>query len=218
MEINLKTNWKYFFNKIQIKNIVDHILNQVRKLYEHKIIFPKKEEIFRCFNYFNIEDTKVVIIGQDPYYKMNQANGLAFSVNEECPLPKSLKNIFTELKNDLNIVRTNGNLSSWAQQGVLLLNSILTVEYNHPGSHYYLQWEKITDEVIKELQKYKNIVYILWGNWAKSKIKLINQNNNLVIFSSHPSPLSAHCGFFGSKPFSKTNNYLKSKNIKVISW
>ena len=219
MQINIKTNFKDIFdNFLKQKEFVD-LLDKVDQLYSLNEVFPPKNLIFDCFNYFNIEDTKVVIIGQDPYHGINQANGLAFSVNDNVKLPKSLINIFKELKNDLGIIKTNGNLSSWAKQGVLLLNSTLTVNKNQAGSHQFLNWEKYTDEIIKIInQTKKHVVYILWGNWAINKERFIDDKNNLIICSSHPSPLSAYHSFFNSKPFSRTNNYLSKNNIAKIIW
>ena len=219
MQINIKTNFKDIFdNFLKQKEFVD-LLDKVDQLYSLNEVFPPKNLIFDCFNYFNIEDTKVVIIGQDPYHGINQANGLAFSVNDNVKLPKSLINIFKELKNDLGIIKTNGNLSSWAKQGVLLLNSTLTVNKNQAGSHQFLNWEKYTDEIIKIIKRTKkHVVYILWGNWAINKKRFIDDKNNLIICSSHPSPLSAYHSFFNSKPFSRTNNYLSKNNIAKIIW
>lgn len=219
MQINIKTNFKDIFdNFLKQKEFVD-LLDKVDQLYSLNEVFPPKNLIFDCFNYFNIEDTKVVIIGQDPYHGINQANGLAFSVNDNVKLPKSLINIFKELKNDLGMIKTNGNLSSWAKQGVLLLNSTLTVNKNQAGSHQFLNWEKYTDEIIKIINRTKkHVVYILWGNWAINKKRFIDDKNNLIICSSHPSPLSAYHSFFNSKPFSRTNNYLSKNNIAKIIW
>ena len=219
MQINIKTNFKDIFdNFLKQKEFVD-LLDKVDQLYSLNEVFPPKNLIFDCFNYFNIEDTKVVIIGQDPYHGINQANGLAFSVNDNVKLPKSLINIFKELKNDLGIIKTNGNLSSWAKQGVLLLNSTLTVNKNQAGSHQFLNWEKYTDEIIKIINRTKkHVVYILWGNWAINKKRFIDDKNNLIICSSHPSPLSAYHSFFHSEPFSRTNNYLSKNNIAKIIW
>ena len=219
MELNIKTNWKSFFNELLKDEEFVQLLNKVEQLYLNKKVYPKKEEIFKCFNYFNIEDTKVVIIGQDPYYNVNQANGLAFSVNEGVRTPKSLVNIFKELESDLKIKRINADLTDWAKQGVLLLNTSLTVEDGKPNSHHYLNWTKYTDLVIKYLSQHvKHVVYILWGNNAILKAKLIDKNNNCIITSSHPSPLSAFVSFFNSKPFSKTNNYLIKNNRQPIKW
>ena len=219
MQINIKTNFKDIFDNFLKQNEFVDLLDKVDQLYSLNEVFPPKNLIFDCFNYFNIEDTKVVIIGQDPYHGINQANGLAFSVNDNVKLPKSLINIFKELKNDLGIIKTNGNLSSWAKQGVLLLNSTLTVNKNQAGSHQFLNWEKYTDEIIKIInQTKKHVVYILWGNWAINKKRFIDDKNNLIICSSHPSPLSAYHSFFNSKPFSRTNNYLSKNNIAKIIW
>ena len=219
MQINIKTNFKDIFDNFLKQNEFVDLLDKVDQLYSLNEVFPPKNLIFDCFNYFNIEDTKVVIIGQDPYHGINQANGLAFSVNDNVKLPKSLINIFKELKNDLGIIKTNGNLSSWAKQGVLLLNSTLTVNKNQAGSHQFLNWEKYTDEIIKIINRTKkHVVYILWGNWAINKKRFIDDKNNLIICSSHPSPLSAYHSFFNSKPFSRTNNYLSKNNIAKIIW
>ena len=184
-----------------------------------KIIFPKRENIFRSLQLVQPYEVKVVILGQDPYHNFNQADGLAFSVSNFQSLPPSLRNIFIEIENDLNIkIEKKGNLENIAKQGVLLLNSILTVEKNNPGSHKNIGWEKLTDIIISSLSLMGNIVFILWGNFAKKKSNLIDNNINLVINSSHPSPFSAHKGFFGSKPFSKCNDYLISKGKEPIKW
>ena len=216
---NITTNWNTLFNELWKDEEFVQLLNKVEQLYLNSTVYPKKEEIFKCFNYFNIEDTKVVIIGQDPYYNPEQANGLAFSVNQGIKTPKSLINIFKELDNDLHIKRTNADLTDWAKQGVLLLNTSLTVESGKPNSHHYLNWSKYTDKVIKYLSKHvKHVVYILWGNNAISKSKLIDINNNYIISSSHPSPLSAYVSFFNSNPFSRTNDDLMKNNRSPIKW
>ena len=166
-----------------------------------------------------MKDTKVFILGQDPYHEVNQANGLAFSVNDGVLLPPSLRNIYKELYDDLGIVNRTGRLDAWAKQGVLLLNSTLTVRKGYANSHKDIGWQIFTDKIIETLSKKKeNIVYILWGAYARSKMKYIDAKKNLVITSAHPSPLSAYRGFFGSRPFSKTNAYLKAHNIKEIDW
>ncbi|MCF0227311.1 MAG: uracil-DNA glycosylase [Malacoplasma sp.] len=219
MDFNIKTNWKVVFNELLKDGEFVQLLNKVEHLYSTTKAYPKKEDIFKCFNYFNIEDTKVVIIGQDPYHNPDQANGLAFSVNDGVKTPKSLVNIFKELNNDLGIKRTNANLEDWAKQGVLLLNSSLTVELNKPQSHLYLNWAKYTDYIISYLSTHvKHVVYILWGNNAINKVNIIDTNINCIIKSSHPSPLSAHVSFFNSHPFSKANDYLKKHNRKPIKW
>lgn len=188
--------------------------------YENKIIYPKKEDIYNAFNYTDYDDVKVVILGQDPYHGENEAHGLSFSVKEHIKIPPSLKNIFKELNLDLGMyIPDNGCLIKWAKQGVLLLNSVLTVEKDKPGSHRNKGWEIFTDNVIKKLnERNKPIVFILWGNYAKEKEKLITNHNHLKLISPHPSPFSARNGFFGCKHFSKTNDFLKQNNIKPIDF
>lgn len=184
-----------------------------------KTIFPKKEDRLNCFKLTPLNDVKVVILGQDPYHDFNQAHGLCFSVLNH-KLPKSLQNIFKELVSDLGVnYPTSGNLTHWAKQGVLLLNTILTVEAHQPLSHANQGWEIYTTEVIKLLNLQEQpIVFILWGNHARSMKKYLNNSNHLILESAHPSPLSAHGGFFGSKPFSKSNQFLKSKGVTEVNW
>lgn len=185
-----------------------------------KQIYPPKNLLFKAFKLIPYTDYKVVIIGQDPYHGPNQANGLAFSVNKGIKLPPSLKNIYKELKNDLGIDNgNNGDLSPWAEQGVLLLNSVLTVEESLPGAHQNKGWELFTNRVINSISNdLQNVVFVLWGNYAKSKKTLIDSEKHLVLESNHPSPLSANRGFFQSKPFSKANNYLLAHGKKAINW
>ena len=199
------------------KNILSFI-NQQR--IEGKIIFPEKANIFDAFKYCNLSLLKVVILGQDPYHNFNQAHGLAFSVKQGVAIPPSLVNIYKELKNDLNIkVASHGNLIGWAKQGVFLLNTILTVQLHHANSHANIGWERFTNKVIQEISKNKdNVVFILWGNHAKKKEYLIEKSKHLILTASHPSPLSAHRGFFGCKHFSNTNYYLKKNGLKIINW
>lgn len=187
---------------------------------EKKNIFPAPEDVFTAFRLTDFDQVKVVILGQDPYHGPGQAHGLSFSVPQEVPLPPSLKNIFKELSSDLNIeVPKTGNLTSWAKQGVLLLNSVLTVEAGKPGSHQGKGWEEFTDEVIHILSKERqNLVFILWGSYAHKKGQIIDRKKHLVIESPHPSPLSAYRGFFGTKPFSKVNQYLQSQKNQEIQW
>ncbi|MDC3012031.1 uracil-DNA glycosylase [SAR86 cluster bacterium] len=213
-------NWLSFLKNHDLKK---QLLSIEARLEEEiklgKIIFPKREIIFRSLQLVQPDEVKVVILGQDPYHNFNQADGLAFSVSNFQSLPPSLINIFIEIENDLNIkIEKKGDLENIAKQGVLLLNSILTVEKNNPGSHKNIGWEKLTDIIISSLSLIGNIVFILWGNFAKKKSNLIDNNINLVINSSHPSPFSAHKGFFGSKPFSKCNDYLTSKGKEPIKW
>ena len=188
--------------------------------YQNKIIYPKKENIYNALKLTPYENVKVVIVGQDPYHGENEAHGLSFSVQRGIKLPPSLKNIYKEISNDLNIVEPIcGDLTSWAKEGVLLLNSVLTVEKDKPASHAKIGWNKYTDYIIQKInEKEKPVVFILWGNFAKTKKELITNPKHLIITSAHPSPFSARNGFFGSKPFSKTNEFLKENNIKPINW
>ena len=185
----------------------------------HKTIFPALPQVFEALNLCELNKVKVVIIGQDPYHQAGQANGLAFSVPSGFKLPPSLKNIFKELNSDLDINPQNGDLSAWAKQGVLLLNTVLTVEQASPNSHQNKGWELFTDQIICLLNEQEQpLVFILWGKPAQSKIKFIDTSKHFCIESPHPSPLAAYRGFFGSKPFSKTNNYLKSLGKTPIVW
>ena len=188
--------------------------------YDKKTIYPPKDYIFNALKLTSYKDTKVVIVGQDPYHGEHQAHGLSFSVQKGVKLPPSLQNIYKELESDLGIPpRTDGDLTGWAKQGVLMLNAVLTVEKDKAASHRNLGWEPMTDYIIKLLNKKDEpVVFILWGNFAKEKAKLITNPNHYIIISPHPSPFSAYSGFFGSKPFSKTNDFLISKNMKPIDW
>lgn len=192
----------------------------VESEYNNKTIFPPKDYIFNALKLTSYKDTKVVIVGQDPYHGTGEAHGLSFSVQEGIKIPPSLKNIYLELKDDLNIpIANTGDLTCWAKEGVLLLNAVLTVVKDQPASHRNLGWEGLTDYIIKVLnQKEQPVVFILWGNFAKEKAKLIINKKHLIITSPHPSPFSARSGFFGSKPFSKTNEFLKKNNLKPIDW
>ena len=217
---DLPKNWLSFLKNHDLKK---QLLSIETRLEEEiklgKIIFPRRENIFRSLQLVQPDEVKVVILGQDPYHNFNQADGLAFSVSNFQSLPPSLINIFIEIENDLNIkIQKKGDLENIAKQGVLLLNSILTVEKNNPGSHKNIGWEKLTDIIISALSLMGNIVFILWGNFAKKKSNLIDNNINLVINSSHPSPFSAQKGFFGSKPFSKCNDYLVKNGKGPIKW
>jgi uracil-DNA glycosylase len=185
-----------------------------------KTIFPHPKDIFSAFNWTEPKKVRVVIIGQDPYPTPGHAHGLAFSVNSgTCPLPKSLRNIHAELQSDLGVVNNSGYLTPWAQQGVLLLNSIMTVESGKPGSHANVGWEPLTDFIVEYLNLTNvQLVFILWGTYAQKKGRVINRDKHLVIEAPHPSPLSAYRGFFGSRPFSKVNNYLHSAGRQIIDW
>ncbi len=200
-----------FLDDIQAKLIQ----NQDQKV----IIFPPNNFIFRALDLVSFEDAKVIILGQDPYHKSGQANGLSFSVNKEVSIPPSLKNIFLELKNDLNIpISSHGDLTYWAQQKVLLLNSALTVERGKPNSHVSLGWNKLTDKIIYQLSMRGNMIFVLWGKSAQKKYTLIDQKHNKILEASHPSPLSAHRGFFGCNHFSKINKILKQNGAGEIDW
>lgn len=194
--------------------------NMIMKLYDEKTIYPLKENIFNAFKLTSFENVKVVIMGQDPYHGEGEAHGLSFSVQDNVKIPPSLQNIYKELYSDLGIPPKNtGNLTGWAKGGVLLLNSTLTVEKDKANSHQGLGWQYFTDYVIKVLNlSEKPIVFILWGNFARSKKVLITNPKHLILESPHPSPFSAYNGFFGSKPFSKTNDFLIKNNIKPIDW
>jgi len=220
--IKIHESWLKFikseFDKEYMKNIKKSILNYKKS---GKIIYPKNNEIFNAINLTDFEKTKVIILGQDPYHGPGQAHGLSFSVKDGIKPPPSLINIFKEIESDLsiNVEKGNGNLTRWAKQGVLLLNSLLTVEKGKPLSHKEIGWETLTDKIIEVLnQNKRGLVFILWGSHARSKKYLISQNENLIIESSHPSPLSAHRGFIGSKPFSRTNKYLVKNNMDPINW
>lgn len=191
----------------------------VKGEYQTKIVYPRYENIFNALRYTDYDDVKVVILGQDPYHGENEAHGLSFSVLEGVRRPPSLDNIFKELYSDLGVKRTNNNLSDWAQQGVLLLNSIMTVIKDKPLSHKSRGWEIFTDNIIKYLNdREKPVVFILWGSYARSKKELITNKRHLIIESAHPSPLSASRGFWGSKPFSKCNAFLKQHGEEEIKW
>lgn len=188
--------------------------------YANNVIYPTKENIFTALNLTSYKDVKVVIIGQDPYHEPNQAHGLAFSVLEGIKLPPSLKNIYKEIESDLGIVMSGtGNLTPWAEQGVLLLNNVLTVKAHEANSHKGTGWEFFTDKIVEKLnEREEQIIFVFWGNNAKSKQKLITNPNHVVLMGPHPSPLSAYHGFFGCKHFSKINEILKSNNKKEIDW
>lgn len=212
--------WDKILDEEYHKEYFINIVKYINKAYKERSIFPPKNYILRALSLTDYDDVKVVILGQDPYHGVGEANGLAFSVNNGINLPPSLKNIYKELNNDLGIeIPNTGDLTCWAKEGVLLLNSVLTVEKDKPASHKNIGWETFTDAIISKVNK-KNtpVVFILWGNFAKSKKKLITNPKHLVIESSHPSPFSCNYGFFGSKPFSKTNTFLKKNNLKEIDF
>tara|TARA_B100001250_G_C19791914_1_gene786933 strand:- start:1391 stop:2068 length:678 start_codon:yes stop_codon:yes gene_type:complete len=220
-KIILENSWKdkliKEFNKDYMQSLSEFLRSEKSK---NKIIFPPGNKIFYAFNLTKFEDVKVVILGQDPYHGNSQAHGLSFSVEKGIRPPPSLKNIFKELESDLGIKQPDhGNLEKWCSEGVLLLNSILTVEKNKPASHANMGWEKFTDEILSILNRLKrNVVFILWGKKAQEKGHFLDTNRHLILKSTHPSPYSANNGFLGSKPFSATNLYLKKHDIIEINW
>ena len=211
--------WKEILAPIKQSDAFTTLWNKVKQEYAQGKCFPPKEQIFRAIELTPFDVVEVVIIGQDPYHNDFQANGLCFSVSDLVKAPPSLKNIFTELKDDLGIVKTSNELDSWARQGVLLLNATLTVRAHEPNSHKDLGWEKFTDFIIKEISdKKENVVFVLWGAFAQKKASLIDETKHFIIQSAHPSPFSVYRGFYGSRPFSKINDYLKLKGKKQIDW
>ena len=213
-------DWDNYLQEEYTKPYFQELLSFVDDEYHHKTIYPKKNEIFNAFRYTPYEKVKVVILGQDPYHGYQQAQGLSFSVRDGIPKPPSLQNIFKELHDDIGCpIPTTSSLIPWADQGVLLLNSVLTVEANKAASHKGRGWEIFTDEVISILNnKDTPVVFILWGGYARSKKKLITNPLHYIVESAHPSPFSAYNGFFGSKPFSKTNEFLIAHHDKPINW
>lgn len=220
MEVKIEHSWKEILQEEFDKPYFEELVSKVKLEYKTKTIFPKGSLIFNAFNLCPFDKVKVVILGQDPYHEVGQAHGLAFSVPDGIALPPSLQNIYKEIESDLGIkVSQNGDLTRWAKQGVLLLNSTLTVEQHRAASHQNFGWETFTDDVIHKLSLEKeHLVFILWGSFAIKKSNLIDKTKHLVLTSVHPSPLSAYRGFFGNKHFSKTNNYLVANNIEPINW
>ena len=215
----INKNWDIVLKDELKKEYFKNLGVFVKNEYKTKICYPQYKDIFNALRYTDYDEVKVVILGQDPYHGENEAHGLSFSVKDDVKRPPSLNNIFKELESDLGIKKTNNDLTNWAKQGVLLLNSIMSVVKDTPLSHKEKGWEIFTDNIIKKLnEREQPIVFILWGGYARSKKKLITNKNHYIVESVHPSPLSAYNGFFGSKPFSKTNNFLISKNIVPIDW
>ena len=215
----MHSSWEEIFNNYPK---IDELNNMIKEIDEQRLtktIYPPKEQVFRVFD-LPLKDIKVVILGQDPYHNPDQACGLSFSVNDGVPLPKSLINIYKELHDDLGIKPAKtGNLESWFKQGVFLLNAVLTVEKNSPASHSKIGWENFTDYIIENIsEKNENVVFVLWGSYARSKNKLIDPSKHKIIESAHPSPLSAYRGFFGSKVFSQINNYLAENDRETINF
>lgn len=216
----IMNTWMELFQREQTKEYFQKLMQFLDEEYKTKTIYPPREELFTCFTACPYADVKVVILGQDPYHQPMQAHGLCFSVEKGQKIPPSLRNIYRELKEDLNITMpSHGYLLDWAKQGVFMMNAVMSVEANKAGSHQRRGWEIFSDSIIESLNEdNKGIVFILWGNWAQKKAKLITNPIHKIITSAHPSPLSAYHGFFGSRPFSRTNAYLKELERQPISW
>ena len=211
--------WSDIFHDITTKHDFKAMHDFLEKEYTTQIVYPDKENIYQAFDLTPFEDIKVVILGQDPSHGPNQAHGLAFSAHPTAKFPPSLRNMYQELEDDIGCHRTSPHLQDWAREGVLLLNTVLTVRKGEAHSHKDIGWEIFTDEVIKAISDYReDVVFILWGKPAQQKIKLIDTAKHHIIKSVHPSPLSAYRGFFGSKPYSRTNDYLESKGKTPIQW
>lgn len=221
-KVQLDAGWKYGLSEFLLSPKMDELKDfLVQEIKAKKVVYPPNALIFNALNTTPLSNVKVVILGQDPYHGPNQAHGLSFSVQKGVPLPPSLRNIYHELQSDLGItVPKHGDLTRWAEQGVLLLNSVLTVEAGQPTSHQKRGWEDFTDHVIDVLNEQReHVVFILWGAYAQRKGQRIDQNKHLVLKAAHPSPLAANRGgFFGCKVFSKSNNYLKQHGIEPIDW
>ena len=221
MEVKIESSWKEKLQGEFEQDYFNELTAFVKKEYQEGKVYPTPKNIFRAFDLCPFDKVKVVILGQDPYHGAGQANGLCFAVNEGVTAPPSLKNIFKEIEDDLGkpLLHRTGDLERWAEQGVLLLNATLTVRAHIAGSHQEKGWERFTDAVIRVLsEEREHLVFILWGNYAKAKGAHIDRSKHLVIESAHPSPFSAANGFFGSKPFSKANEYLIARNETPIEW
>lgn len=220
MDVKIEESWKAHLKEEFEKEYFIKVTNFIRGEYQIKQIFPPAKLIFNAFDHTPFDKVKVVILGQDPYHNDGQAHGLSFSVNDGIQFPPSLINIFKEINADLGIpIPKSGNLTRWADQGVLLLNATLTVQAHQAGSHQNKGWENFTDAAIKKLaDERENLVFLLWGSYAQKKAAFIDGNKHLILKSVHPSPLSAHRGFFGNKHFSQINEYLRSKGQTPIEW
>lgn len=220
MDVRIETSWKEVLKAEFEKPYFKALTEFVREEYQTQTVYPAGREIFAAFDACPFDQVKVVVLGQDPYHGPGQAHGLSFSVNDGIALPPSLQNIYKELAKDLNCPPpASGNLTHWAQQGVLLLNATLTVRAGQPTSHQKQGWETFTDAVIKLVADQKNnVAFVLWGNYAQQKAVMIDDNRHLVLKSVHPSPLSASRGFFGSRPFSQINHYFEMHGIDPIKW
>lgn len=219
-KLHLNTDWKSFLKDELNSNNFKTIISKLESERKHYTIFPENDAIFNAFNQTSLDNLKVVILGQDPYHGKGQAHGLSFSVPNGVKIPPSLRNIFKELQADLNLpISINGNLNTWAEQGVLLLNSTLTVREKEAGSHQKLGWEKFTDSIITKISnKKEGIIFLLWGAFAQKKSILIDEKKHHILTATHPSPFSAYRGFLGCKHFSKTNELLIKNNQKPINW
>lgn len=221
MTVDIEESWKALLSEEFEKPYFKNLAKFVKKEYSTEQCFPPAHQVFAAFDHCPLDELKVVILGQDPYHGPKQANGLSFSVNDGIKMPPSLVNIFREIEEDLGKeVPATGNLERWAKQGVLLLNTTLTVKNFQAGSHQKQGWETFTNEVIRKISQHEdNVVFMLWGSYAKQKAKLINPQQHLILKSGHPSPLSANRGYwFGNKHFSKANDYLKDHGMKGIEW
>lgn len=220
-QVQIEESWKKHLQGEFAKPYFEQLTEFVKSEYKNEVVYPPPKHIFRAFDLTPFEKVKVVILGQDPYHGASQANGLCFAVASDVRLPPSLQNIFKEIESDLGkpLEHRSGDLERWATQGVLLLNATLTVRAHLAGSHQGKGWEEFTDAAIKALSdEREGLVFILWGNYAKQKGTHIDRSKHFVIESPHPSPFSAHSGFFGSKPFSKTNEYLVAQSKEPIDW
>ncbi len=220
MSVKIEKSWQEALTEEFEKPYFKNLTEAVKQSYLREIIYPHPKNIFNAFAFCPFAEVKVVILGQDPYHGPGQAHGLSFSVPDGVRVPPSLQNIYKELNEDLSQpIPASGNLEIWAKQGVLLLNATLTVRASEAGSHQGIGWETFTDTIIKTISdKKERVVFILWGKFAQAKAVLIDQNKHLILKAPHPSPFSAHTGFFGSKPFSQTNAYLEKHGLKKIDW
>ena len=220
MFIPLESSWLTILQTEFDKEYMKQLTHFLKEEHQHHVVYPPNEHVFEAFSNTPFDKVRVVILGQDPYHGPNEAHGLSFSVQKGIRVPPSLRNIYKELHSDLGItIPSHGNLLEWAQRGVLLLNTVLTVRHKTANSHQKKGWETFTDKAIEELSKHRNnLVFILWGSKAKNKMHLIDQTKHHIIQSAHPSPLAVRYGFFGSKPFSKTNVFLQSIGQKPIDW
>ncbi len=220
IKMKMFTSWKEVLQEEMQKEYFCDLQKFLKEEYQNKNIYPQQQNVFAAFNATNFEDVKVVIVGQDPYHGKGQAIGLSFAVEENQKLPPSLKNIFKEIETDLDIeCKKNGNLTRWAKQGVLLLNSVLTVEEGKPNSHASKGWETFCNAVVEKLNNKKTpVVFVFWGKFAQNYEKLVTNKNHYILKAAHPSPFSAYRGFFGCKHFSQINKILKENDMKIINW